>query len=563
MILFVEYQDVMKKMHKTVIEKFDKCCRRLYIVLFSIALLTIIPACTDDDYRRLEEVEGIIETEPQKAFSDLQSIDMESLHTAKSKAKYALLMSMALDKNYVDKTDFEIIQPAVDYYLRRGSPTDRLRTLLYEGRIYYNAGDSESAMGCYTRALDYAPRCNDRHCLSRVYGSQAVVYRSLFNLDRAVESAERAASIMKEIGDTTNYFLELNTIVSNLIHLDEKERALEYLKECDSLWYNSRLSSKRDYFGNKILYARRFQSIDESLDYVDKYLEAIPGEYVNWITIADAYYYAGDIPRSEEAMANYDRFGGRQTAGVEAMRAQIKEAKGDYREALAHYRQYIHLSDSADLVAYRHNTRAVPELHELEVEREKMRQGRLHRTVLLFAVLLLLVLSWVVYRQRNEMSRLHISQLEEEFESLKELRQSEASAGAEARSVLDERLSLLNRFFKAYISEDVEEEKRAYRQIESLLEDRQNFTASTRKAFEASRPEFIHYLEERGLNGKEINYCCLYALGLKGNEVGQYMKDSRHYHVSSEIRSKLGLSSNDTNLGLFLRDLASARDQAE
>lgn len=64
MILFVEYQDVMKKMHKTVIEKFDKCCRRLYIVLFSIALLTIIPACTDDCYRQLEEVEGIIETEP-------------------------------------------------------------------------------------------------------------------------------------------------------------------------------------------------------------------------------------------------------------------------------------------------------------------------------------------------------------------------------------------------------------------------------------------------------------------------------------------------------------------
>lgn len=563
MILFVEYQGVMKKMHKTVIEKFDKCCRRLYIVLFSIALLTIIPACTDDCYRQLEEVEGIIETEPQKAFSDLQSIDMESLHTAKSKAKYALLMSMALDKNYVDKTDFEIIQPAVDYYLRRGSPTDRLRTLLYEGRIFYNAGDSESAMGCYTKALDYAPRCNDRHCLSRVYGSQAVVYRSLFNLDRAVESAERAASIMKEIGDTTNYFFELNTIVSNLIHLDEKERALEYLKECDSLWYNNRLSSKRDYFGNKILYARRFQSIDESLDYVDKYLEAIPGEYVNWITIADAYYYAGDIPRSEEAMANYDRFGGRQTAGVEAMRAQIKEAKGDYREALAHYRQYIHLSDSADLVAYRHNTRAVPELHELEVERERMRQGRLHRTVLLFAVLLLLVLSWVVYCQRNEMSRLRISQLEEEFESLKELRQSEASSGAEARSVLDERLSLLNRFFKAYISEDVEEEKRAYRQIESLLEDRQSFTASTRKAFEASRPEFIRYLKDHGLDGKEISYCCLYALGLKGNEVGQYMKDSRHYHVSSEIRSKLGLSSNDTNLGPFLRDLASARDQAE
>ncbi len=553
----------MIKFHKAVLEKFDKWCSRLYIVAFSIALLTIIPACTDDGYRQLTEIESIIETEPQKAFSDLQSIEKESLHTAKSKAKYVLLLTIAKTKNNYPITDMDAFLPAVDYYSSKGSDTDKLRMLYYQGRIYWDLGDSESAMKCYSQALDYAPRCSDKHCLSRVYGSQAVVYKSLFNLDKSVKSAEKAAVIMKEIGDTTNYFLELNTIVNSLIFLNDNNKAQEYLEKCDSLWYNSRLSSKRDYFGNKILYARRFQSLDESLGWVSKYLEAIPEDHVNWITIAEAYYYAGDIPRSEEAMANYERFDGRHNAGVEALRAQILEAKGDYREALSHYRQYIHLTDSADLVAYRHNTRAVPELHELDVERERMRQGRLHRTVLLFAVLLLLVLSWVVYRQRNEMSRLRIAQLEEEYNRLKEVRQSKASANDEAMSVLDERLALLNRFFKAYISEDIEEEKRAYREIESLLEDRQSFTASTRKAFEASRPEFIRYLKDHGLDGKEISYCCLYALGLKGNEVGQYMKDSRHYHVSSEIRLKLGLSSNDTNLGLFLRDLASARDQAE
>ena len=29
------------------------------------------------------------------------------------RAKYALYMSMALDKNYIDKTDFEVLQPPV------------------------------------------------------------------------------------------------------------------------------------------------------------------------------------------------------------------------------------------------------------------------------------------------------------------------------------------------------------------------------------------------------------------------------------------------------------------
>lgn len=546
----------MRNLHKDVITKFDNMLiKPLFITLF-VLFLPLFPACTNNSYKQLEGIESIIEQEPQKAFADLQSINPESLHNAKSKAKYALLLTIAKTKNNYPITDIDSFLPAADYYSSKGSVTDKLRAMYYQGRIYWDLGDSESAMKCYTKALDYAPHCHDKHCLSRVYGSQAVVYKSLFNLDKSVESAVKAASIMKELGDTANYFLELNTIVNSLINLNEKEKASEYLEECDLLWQVRRISSQRDYFGNRILYSRNYQTIAESLAWVDKYLNVIPKEYVNWITIADAYHNAGDIARSEEAMANYDKYDGRISAGVEAMRAQILEAKGDYREALSHYRRYIHLSDSADLVAYRHNTRAVPELHELDVEREKMQRGRQILAFSLVAALLLLLLISVIYRQRNEMSRLKIAQLEDEFEQLKELRQSETMIDEEARAVLDGRFELLNRFFKAFISKDGEEERKAYREIETLLSDRQRFATSTRKAFEASRPEFIRFLSEHGLDDKEINYCCLYALGLKGGEVGRYMHDSRHYHVSSEIRSKLGLGPNDTNLGLFLKGIS-------
>ena len=183
--------------------------------------------------------------------------------------------------------------------------------------------------------------------------------------------------------------------------------------------------------------------------------------------------------------------------------------------------------------------------------------------IMLAAALLLLILLTVIYRQRMEMSRLKVSQLEEEFETLRVLRMDESAMNEEARAVLDGRFALLNRFFKAYISEDWEEERKASREVEALLSDRQNFAASTRKAFEASRPAFIQFLVDSGLDDKEINYCCLYAIGLKGNEIGVYMKDSRHYHVSSGIRSKLGLGPNDTNLGPYLRSLPQSEIEAK
>ena len=80
---------------------------------------------------------------------------------------------------------------------------------------------------------------------------------------------------------------------------------------------------------------------------------------------------------------------------------------------------------------------------------------------------------------------------------------------------------------------------------------------ATRLAFQASHPKFIRFLEEKGLTVDEINYACLFAIGMNGKEVGTYLKKGRHYHVSSDIRSKLGLPENSTNLSIYVRNLLS------
>ena len=77
---------------------------------------------------------------PDSAMSVLLSIDKNKLDNDEEKARHALLMSMALDKNYIDTTTFDVLRQAIDYYLKEGSPDDRLRTLYYQGRIFQNKG---------------------------------------------------------------------------------------------------------------------------------------------------------------------------------------------------------------------------------------------------------------------------------------------------------------------------------------------------------------------------------------------------------------------------------------
>ena len=66
---------------------------------------------------------------------------------------------------------------------------------------------------------------------------------------------------------------------------------------------------------------------------------------------------------------------------------------------------------------------------------------------------------------------------------------------------------------------------------------------------------FIEFLEQHGLTTDEINYLCLYAIGLRGKEVGEYIQVKRHYIMSHEIRMKLGLDEHETNIGLYIRRL--------
>ena len=76
-------------------------------------------------------MERIIEERPDSVLNVLQAIDTDKLVGDEEPAKHALLLSMALDKNYIDKTSFEVLQPAIDYYEDNGSATDKLRTYYY------------------------------------------------------------------------------------------------------------------------------------------------------------------------------------------------------------------------------------------------------------------------------------------------------------------------------------------------------------------------------------------------------------------------------------------------
>ncbi|MBR5846695.1 MAG: hypothetical protein IKY72_02715, partial [Bacteroidaceae bacterium] len=179
---------------------------KYYIAVFIAVFCMLSCSRHSAHWETLTQVEGFIEAQPDSALKVLQRIDKQELLNKEERAKYALLLSMALDKNYVDKTDFEVLQPAIDYYQNHGTATDKLRTYYYQGRIYQNQQKhDELALQCFAKAITDGEASEDILTKARVLFTQGRIYSTIYEWDKCATTYLEAAEYFKRMGRTSSY----------------------------------------------------------------------------------------------------------------------------------------------------------------------------------------------------------------------------------------------------------------------------------------------------------------------------------------------------------------------
>ena len=123
----------------------------------------------------------------------LEELEGEKLTGRRLKARFALLYSMALDKNCIDIASDSVINCAVKYYSRFGSPGDKLLAHYYHGVTFLNAADIDKAMDCFVKAGRYAGRCEDAGAVARLYTAKMLVYKYCYEFEKALSQEKLAA----------------------------------------------------------------------------------------------------------------------------------------------------------------------------------------------------------------------------------------------------------------------------------------------------------------------------------------------------------------------------------
>ena len=549
---------------------------------------------------------------PDSALSILNGIEKSELKSGPDKARYALLLSMALDKNFVDTTSFDILQPAIDYYLSKGTPDEKLKTYYYQGRIYQNRQDRDNAISSFAKAVDISPMCTDTLCIARSLVAQGILYYDFYDFNGYIDNYLAAGKLYHQVSDTDHELDCLLNALNGAILLRNQTQADSIIRICNQ--FNSLSEDQMRGFHEYILaHAIRFGTQQDIKTIIDSYQQELLTSENNILYLAFAYNKLRDNDTAMTLLQYVNNCGAPyDSLKYQSILVNVYEDTGRYKEAFDAYCDFSRSMDAINAMKFEQKTKSIQEKLQFELltQREKQRTtniificiGGLVTTCLGIFILVLLIRRHKDQKElamqkaiateaeneklKSEKEKLsleaanlalenqnlllemdnksleaenlshRVQMLETESETLKSLLESHnEDIPMEVRQAIRIRIEMLNGLFASYITNNEQYEKPYDDWIKALTEDIAEFMNSNRLAFQASHPDFIQYFVDHGLTVDEINYVCLYAIGLRGKEVGNYMKKRSHVNISSAIRKKLGLDKHETNIGIYVRKL--------
>ena len=543
---------------------------RVYVFVLIFLVFAGCKNSTVNYNRVLDKVEQCIAQTPDSALMMLNAINMGDIDSKSTKARYALLKAIALDKNYIDATDDSLTSIAVEYYSGKRASEEKMKAYFYNGRICFNSKNYEKAMENYLIAEECVPKCKDLTYVGLLYNSKAMVYNRVYDYVKAFEQVELAASYYLKNNDTSRYLGAVNNILVNFSTRGVVEGADKYISVLEDNWEKLSVTQKSNYYSNKLAGCiKRKVKVEEIESIINLYLNDVKSETrINWVIIARSYCYLDKYDSALQSLQLYDKYNKTKPGLYYSILYKVYKNKGDYKLAMDALEKYNEYLATIALESSESDTRF---LEERFVEREKQLTQRYYIALLCLALMVCLLMFLLLQRfiknikARHRQKELQMANEIEQYQSqynqalieherLKKLLKRgkhKILIPSQIRLSLENRLNVLNAYIAANISGTYS--GKASEELKKLMEDKAIFLRSMSDSFTISHPQFIEYLKSKKLNEWEIGCCCLYCIGLNGSEISSYMEQKTYYFKKiSALRNKLGLD-RSVNIDTFLR----------
>ena len=257
---------------------------------------------------KLLQAEAVMNEYPDSALNLLKDIAQPELKTQAHHARYALLYSQALDKNYIDLTSDSLINIAVDYYKDRDDVKAKFLSYYYLGRIYTNANNLTQATLAYMEAEQLLDEFGDDYAAGLLYTQMGNIYRNYYDYPKALQSYRlsteyfhkadkplhklygmlRQSSIYKSMNkETDSFHILYNTLIeaketnqTSIIHsclgdlimlclnMNKQEEAVSFYNELINHYSIERMTSS--FYASLGLLMAKEKNVEKSQLYINK-----------------------------------------------------------------------------------------------------------------------------------------------------------------------------------------------------------------------------------------------------------------------------------------------------
>ena len=530
--------------------------------------------------KQLDEVEKIIEVNPDSASSILENIASPEQLDDKTFARWCMLSAKVTDEIFNTLLPSYQFERANTWYSSYGKSNEQVQILIYLGRSYANDGDYDKAMSIYTKALEIGEKNKLYNLVGYTYSYIGDLYGEKFMRTEAIKRYKAAAECFKKENNTDSYACALRDVGREYACIDSLSRALKILTIADSVARNTKnievTASIDNALGN--IYAMQ-NKYDKAEEY---FLKALVGRETmpDYMALIDLYIASEAINKAKELLSKIPQDNPKYTYSIKYLYYQIYNEEKNYKEALTNLKEYVEITDS---IIYADNQSKILNIESKynhlkiskEVDRLKIKQqSYIIVLVICIGILLLIIIGYLLYRkkakekiqrQQEELNRIKTDLLYVSLELEKKKRLLDTfKEKNESYEEMQEEISLLTTNYKQ-LQNKILENSPLHKELIHLANQnkpRNNKPLITDKQWKLIADEITYiypnlrkYIYSRcpDLPEQDFWYCCLYISGFDTNTEAKLLNitvDSVR-KKRLRLRQKLNIILPDNNATLY------------